>query len=128
MPGEGTAAALVWCPFPDPDYARAAAARLLDEGLIACANIIGMVESHFIWEGSPSSSTETGVVFKTTADLLPVVVERLGELHPYDIPVIVGWRCDAGLPATLAWLATSCPDPARSGHVPDGPEPDLTAG
>lgn len=31
---------LVWCPFPDEDEARQAAGALLDEGLIACANIV----------------------------------------------------------------------------------------
>lgn len=101
-------AALVWCPFPDTDSARAAAATLLDERLIACANILGSVESHFIWEGARASGAEVAVLFKTTEDYLPLVVNRLGALHPYDTPAILGWRCDAGHPASLAWLAASC--------------------
>jgi len=102
------AAALVWCPFPDPDSARTCAGTLLDEGLIACANILGPIESHFVWDGVRASGEETAVLFKTTADLLTATVARLGLLHPYDTPAIIGWQSDAAHPATLAWLSASC--------------------
>ncbi|MBD2843174.1 divalent-cation tolerance protein CutA [Erythrobacter rubeus] len=99
-----TGAALVWCPFPDRETARATAARLLDESLIACANIVGEIESIFEWEGERSSGTEIAVLLKTTSERLEEVVSRLGELHPYDTPAIVGWCCDQAYPATLDWL------------------------
>ena len=98
-------AALVWCPYPDAESARAAAGVLLDEGLIACANILGAIESHFVWGGARASGGEVGVLFKTTAERLDDVVERLGALHPYDTPAIIGWHVDGARPATLAWLA-----------------------
>jgi periplasmic divalent cation tolerance protein len=101
-------AALVWCPFPDTDSARAAATTLLDERLIACANIFGAIESHFVWDGARASGSEIAVLFKTTGDGLTLLVERLGSLHPYDTPAIMGWRCDAAHPASLAWLAATC--------------------
>lgn len=107
-------AAIVWCPFPDADSARAAAGELLDKELVACANILTSVESHFVWDGARSSSTEVAVMFKTTADLLDVVVARLGVLHPYDTPAITGWRCDAAHPATVAWLAATCAAAGRA--------------
>lgn len=98
-------AALVWCPFPDAESARAAADALLDESLIACANILGAIESRFIWEGARATGSEVGVLFKTAPERLDDVVERLGELHPYDTPAIIGWQADAAHPATFAWLA-----------------------
>lgn len=101
-------AALVWCPFPDADSARSAAATLLDERLIACANILGAVESHFVWDGARASGSEVAVLFKTTGDGLAPLVARLGDLHPYDTPAIIGWHCDAAHPASLAWLAATC--------------------
>lgn len=103
-------AALVWCPFPDTDSARAAADALLDDGLIACANILGSIESRFVWEGARATGTEVGVLFKTTPGRLDDVVERLGELHPYDTPAIIGWHAGAVHPGTLAWLAESVSD------------------
>jgi len=96
--------ALVWCPFPDAGSARAAAATLLDERLIACANILGAIESHFVWDGARATGSEIGVLFKTTAERLEDVVERLGDIHPYDTPAIMGWLVDETHPATLAWL------------------------
>lgn len=104
-------AALIWCPFPDPETARTIAGQLLDARLVACANILGPVESYFVWQGERGIASETGVLFKTTAALLDDAVERLGKLHPYDTPAIVGWKVDAALPATIAWLAaTAGPD------------------
>ncbi|SHN62011.1 divalent-cation tolerance protein CutA [Erythrobacter sanguineus] len=109
MPGKRDSAALVWCPFPDRETARAIAGHLLDEGLIACANIIGEVESVFLWQGERDSAAEAAVLFKTTAARLDPLIARLGTLHPYDTPAIIGWRCDAAHPATLAWLALTGP-------------------
>lgn len=103
-------AALVWCPFPDADSARSAADALLDARLIACANILGTMESRFIWEGARAAGSEVGVLFKTTAQQLDTVVARLGALHPYDTPAIIGWHADAAHPATAAWLAATIPD------------------
>lgn len=106
-----TAAALVWCPFPDAESARQIAGQLLDERLIACANILGNIESHFVWDGARATGHETAVLFKTTSSLLDDVVARLGALHPYDTPAIIGWHCDAAHPATGAWLAAVCGAP-----------------
>jgi periplasmic divalent cation tolerance protein len=100
-------AALVWCPFSDLESARAAADALLDDGLIACANILGSIESRFVWEGARATGSEVAVLFKTTSAALDSVIERLGELHPYDTPAIIGWHADAAHPATLAWLGGS---------------------
>ena len=100
-------AALVWCPYPDAESARAAAGVLLDEGLIACANILGSIESHFVWEGARATGSEVAVLFKTTPERFDNVVERLGELHPYDTPAIIGWHADAVHPATSVWFSVN---------------------
>lgn len=98
-------AALIYTPLPDADCARAIAGVLLEEGLIACANILGPIESLFIWNGQPDTARETAVLLKTTQGQLDRAITRLGALHPYETPAIVGSVCDAAHPATLAWLA-----------------------
>lgn len=97
--------ALIWCPFPDHETAATAADALLDEGLVACANILGGMESHFIWKGERGVSQEVGVLFKTHSDNLDVVVKRIESLHPYETPAILGWKCSTANAATEAWLA-----------------------
>lgn len=106
--------ALVWCPFANEGDAAAAAHRLLDEGLVACANIMPPMRSLFIWEGARGDTVETGVLFKTNTDLLDQTVERLAELHPYDQPAIIGWRADRANMATRNWLG-ELPDNERQG-------------
>lgn len=96
-------AGLIWCPFPDEAAARAAAAVLLDERLIACANLVPGVQSLFSWQGAREEAGEAGALFKTTAPLLDAAMRRLETLHPYDAPAITGWTVHAGQ-GTLAWL------------------------
>lgn len=104
-------AALIWCPFADMASAEAVAATLLEERLIACANILPAVRSLYRWKGERGEGAEVAVLFKTRADLLDAAVARLESLHPYDAPAIAGWRCDAAGAATLGWLEADCGPP-----------------
>ena len=97
--------ALIWCPFPDEEAALSAIHMLLDEKLIACGNVLPGMTSVFVWSGAKGTAHEVGTLLKTNADLLDRAIARLVELHPYDEPAVLGWRCDAGAPGTLAWLA-----------------------
>ena len=96
--------ALVWCPFPDAQTARTIAATLLEEKLIACANILPAIESVFRWKDRVSSDTESAVLFKTTSAQLGPLTKRLEELHPYETPAIMGWLVDETPPSTMEWL------------------------
>lgn len=96
--------ALVWCPFPDEATARSVADTLLDEELIACANILPEMLSLFAWKGERSESRETGVMFKTDKALLAAVIARIEALHPYETPAVLGWHCDTASAGTIAWL------------------------
>lgn len=98
-------AGLVWCPFPDAADAARVANVLLDEGLIACANIMPAMQSLYVWNAERGESRECGVLFKTAARRLGAVIARIEALHPYDTPAITGWHCDAASGATLDWLA-----------------------
>ena len=96
--------ALIWCPFPDEGSAAAVATQLLDEKLIACANILGAMRALYEWNGERGDAREVGVLFKTEARLLDAAVARIAELHPYETPAVLGWPCTAS-PATAEWLA-----------------------
>lgn len=96
--------ALAYAPFPDRDSARAAVQTLLDERLIACANLLGEVEAIYDWNGERGEAREIGVLFKTDAARLQLAVARIEQLHPYDTPAVLGWNCDAAGGATAAWL------------------------
>lgn len=96
--------ALIYAPLPDRESARSVAVALLDEKLIACANLLGEVESLYEWNGERGKSREIGVLFKTDASLLERAVARIEALHPYRTPAVLGWKCDAAGTETAAWL------------------------
>ncbi|TCM18638.1 periplasmic divalent cation tolerance protein [Novosphingobium sp. PhB165] len=97
--------ALIWSPFPDEESALYAIETLLDERLAACGNLLPGVTSVFVWNDEKGTAREFGLLVKTNAALLDAAVARLAELHPYEEPAVLGWRCDAGAPGTIAWLA-----------------------
>lgn len=97
-------AALIWCPFESEEATAEAVSRLLDEGLIACANLVPGVRSLYVWQGKREESRECGALLKTDARLLDKAVARLAAIHPYETPAVVGWGADAVPPSTAAWL------------------------
>ncbi|MCK0129714.1 divalent-cation tolerance protein CutA [Erythrobacter sp. F6033] len=97
-------AVLVWCPFPNRAKAREVSNALLDQKLIACANIVGDIEVIYEWNDSRCNENEVGVLFKTTDAICDEMIQKLGDYHPYDTPAIIGWRCDNSHPSTRAWL------------------------
>jgi periplasmic divalent cation tolerance protein len=96
--------ALIWSPFADEASAANVANQLLDEGLVACANILPPMLSLFAWRGERGQARECGALFKTDASLLDRATARLAELHPYDTPAVLGWRADAAGAPTAQWL------------------------
>ena len=101
--------ALIWCPFPDEDSAAELATRLIDEKLIACANLLGSIRSLYEWNGERGDERECGVLFKTHTGKLDAAVARICELHPYETPAVLGWRCDAAGTATADWIGRLAP-------------------
>ncbi len=98
-------ALLVWCPFPDEAEARHVAGTLLEEELVACANLVGPMTSLFRWDGEVQESAEMGVLFKTHPRVRAAMTARLAQLHSYTSPAIMIWEAEAFPPATAGWLA-----------------------
>ena len=97
--------ALIWSPFASREDARGLVRIVLEERLVACANIVGEVESLFLWNGAIDQACECGVLFKTDESLLERAIARIQQLHPYETPAILGWKCDAAAEPTGHWLA-----------------------
>lgn len=99
--------AVLYTTWPDAESAGRAAETLLDERLIACANVLGTAQSIFRWRGETRRESETVVLFKTAAARAATVRSRLLELHPYDEPAIVqlAVQADGTSPAFAAWVA-----------------------
>ncbi|PYJ53624.1 MAG: divalent-cation tolerance protein CutA [Verrucomicrobia bacterium] len=94
--------------FPDVEIANRVAHTLVAEKLAACANIIPAVHSIYCWKGKVETAGEVIVFFKTTQDRQKTLQDKLRSLHPYEVPEIVYFKIDRGLPDYLRWVAESC--------------------
>jgi periplasmic divalent cation tolerance protein len=86
------------------DEAQAIGRALVEERLVACANILGPMDSIYWWDGAVKSETEVAFIVKTRATLVDQVVGRVTEMHSYDCPCIVALPIEGGNPDYLAWI------------------------
>jgi len=80
---------------------------LLDEKLIACANIIGSVSSFFTWKGKTEEAEEHLIIMKSRLDLFEKLSEKVKALHSYEVPEIIALPVIEGFKAYLEWLNKS---------------------
>ncbi|HSR53996.1 MAG TPA: divalent-cation tolerance protein CutA [Acidobacteriota bacterium] len=95
---------IVFSTIDDAQKARHLAGRLVEEGLAACVNIIPKVLSVYKWKGQVQQDEEWLMVIKTADTRLHRLLERLRELHPYDVPEGVAFPVESGLPDYLEWV------------------------
>jgi periplasmic divalent cation tolerance protein len=81
--------------------------KLLEEKLIACANIVGPVSSHFHWAGKAQCAEEFLILMKSRMDLFELICEQITRLHSYEVPEVLALPVVAGSKTYLKWLAAS---------------------
>lgn len=89
---------------PDAETAARLARQLVEERLVACANLLPGVRSIYRWEGAVQDDAEVLLVLKTGADRLGEVASRVKDLHPYALPEVVALPIVGGSRAYLDWL------------------------
>jgi periplasmic divalent cation tolerance protein len=92
---------------PDVKIARKLARGALERKLVACANILPKVESHYWWQGKIDSTAEVLIVFKTTVRNVRGLEKLVLENHPYDTPEFVALPMASGTNRYLDWLVAS---------------------
>jgi periplasmic divalent cation tolerance protein len=90
--------------MPDAETARRIGRTLVEEKLAACVNVVSGVVSIFSWKGEIQEDDEVLCLMKTSPERFPQLRARLLELHPYELPEVLGFSVDDGSPAYLAWV------------------------
>jgi periplasmic divalent cation tolerance protein len=99
---------LVLVTAPDLKTARRLAQAALSARLIACANLVPKIESHYRWRGKIEAGAEVLLILKTTQARLAVLKKLVLSQHPYDTPEFLVLPVSAGSRKYLDWLAASC--------------------
>lgn len=85
------------------DFTRA----LVRDRLVACGQHITPIRSIYRWQGQVEESIETRVALHTRSDLVPAVLERARDEHPYEVPCVLVLPVEQGSPDYLAWVVSS---------------------
>ena len=80
------------------------AKALLEERLIACANLLGQVRSLYHWKGQLCDDREVLLFCKTQEHLFQRLSERVKSLHRYEVPEIVALSFTAGWAPYFQWV------------------------
>ncbi|MGD1088141.1 MAG: divalent-cation tolerance protein CutA [Verrucomicrobiota bacterium] len=104
MMKSATKSAVVLVTAPDLKSARTLAGAALQERLIACANLVPRIESHYWWRGKIESDAEVLLVLKTRKSKLAALEKLILARHPYDTPEFLVLPLSAGSEKYLEWL------------------------
>jgi periplasmic divalent cation tolerance protein len=77
---------------------------LVEDGLAACANVVGPIRSIYRWEGAVDDAAEHLLVIKARAADFAALETRVRGLHSYDVPEVIALPLRAGSAPYLAWL------------------------
>lgn len=95
---------------PSREEARRVIHLLLDKRLIACANIVPEVESHYLWEGALETSKEVKAYLKTAAHLFNTVEQTIRQNCSYQVPEIVAFQVWAASQPYEEWVLIEVKD------------------
>jgi periplasmic divalent cation tolerance protein len=76
---------------------------LLDEKFIACGNIFP-VHSIYSWKGKRENEREAAIIMKTRTVKVLRAIDRIKELHSYEVPEIISFKVDKGNKDYIAWV------------------------
>lgn len=95
---------IVCTTLPAEADAAAFGRRLVEARLAACVSSRPGTCSVYRWKDGIEQDDEQQVVIKTTVGRLPALEQRLGELHPYEVPEVLVIPVVGGSPEYLGWL------------------------
>ena len=91
---------LTTCPV---DKCQTLIDEILKLKLAACVSKTS-VESKFWWKGDLSQQEEVLIIFKTRQQLVQKLFDKIKELHPYEVPMIIELEVSKVNEGYMKWL------------------------
>lgn len=95
---------ILYITFASKEEAISVARKLLAEKLIACANVLDGSTSIYNWQGETQQQSEAVFFAKTTAAQAQKAIERIKELHSYELPCILVLPVESGFVPFMQWV------------------------
>lgn len=84
--------------------ARKIANVLIRNKLVACINAFP-VSSFYKWKGKFCNEKEIALIIKTKKENVEKVMEKIKNIHSYDLPCIISWDINKGNKEFLQWMS-----------------------
>lgn len=98
------AAHLLYIPCASADQAQKLATTLLEQRLIACANLLPQMQSIYRWQGKIVSEPEILLLAKAPAHHFAAIEASVKAQHSYECPCIVAFDITAAHAPFIEWL------------------------
>ena len=97
-------AVVVFVTTSSPAEARKIGRALVEEKLVACANIIPQIRSIYRWQNKVCDGPEALMVLKTRSAQIHKIIKKVRSLHSYAVPEIIALPIIAGSKEYLGWI------------------------
>ncbi len=104
---------LLYITTSDKAEAQKIGRKLVEENLVACANIFDGMNSIYKWKGKVQEENECVLIVKTHYSRVKKVTRRVKEMHSYEVPAVVSFTIteDEGNQEYLEWLEETSKQP-----------------
>lgn len=95
---------MAYIPCPSKKHAESIGKKLVEEKLVACANVLSPVATTYTWNRKTEHKKEALLICKTLKQKMPAVEKRVKQLHPYDVPCIAFYNAEGVNAEYLKWV------------------------
>jgi periplasmic divalent cation tolerance protein len=92
---------------PNAEKAAEIARTLVEEKLAACGSVVPAVRSIYRWQGEVREEAEALLVLKAPRKRLQELSDRVVQLHPYEVPEVIGLPIEGGNERYIDWIVQS---------------------
>ena len=82
--------------------------ELLEAKLAAGMNILGPCRSLFHWQNELKKKEEWVILAQVAEESFVSFKKAALDIHPYEIPCIIGFHIDSAYPPFLSWIKACC--------------------
>lgn len=95
---------VVLCMIDTYEAAKSIARTLVESKLAACVNIVPQITSIYSWKGEIVEDNEFLLIVKSKSEAYDKLEAKIKELHSYEVPEIIAFDINKGLPEYLRWI------------------------